>query len=129
MGRRDAARRRERLAAKLKERGGHAELLHFDELKSFVDKAKADNSVLLPVVSTLFERNEHDNRTKENSINVRGASLALLAACTADTYATMFDQRFFAIGLLNRLWIVAQRTTRRIPVPQRIASDALEPPA
>lgn len=116
----------EGLAAELKDRVDHTVLLHFDELKSFVDKAKADNSVLLPMVSTLFERNEYDNRTKDNAISVRGASLALLAACTADTYATMFDQRFFAIGLLNRLWIVADRSTQCIPVPQPIPTVALD---
>jgi hypothetical protein len=116
----------EGLAAELKERVDHTVLLHFDELKSFVDKAKADNSVLLPMVSTLFERNDYDNRTKLGSISVRGASLALLAACTAETYATTFDARFFSIGLVNRLWIVADRTTQRIAVPDPIPAAATE---
>jgi len=116
----------EGLAAELKERREHAVLLHLDEFKAFVDKARAESSVLLPMVSTLFERNDYDNRTKESAISVRGASLSLLAACTADTYATMFDQRFFAIGFLNRLWLVVDRTTQRIPVPRRIPEPDID---
>jgi hypothetical protein len=91
----------EGLAAEVKERPEL--ILHYDEFKSFVDKAKNEHSVALPMVTTLFERGEYDNRTKSERVSVRGASLSLVAACTADAYATMFDQRFFAIGLLNRL--------------------------
>jgi hypothetical protein len=39
----------------------------------------------------------------------------------------MFDQRFFAICLLNRLWLVGDRSTARIPVPQMVPEDALSP--
>src|SRR5262249_44846150 len=94
----------EGIAAELKDRSEL--LLHFDEFKAFVDKAKNEHSIALPMVATLFERGDYDNRTKTERLAVRGASLSLVAACTADTYATMFDQRFFAIGLLNRLWLV-----------------------
>ena len=101
-------------------------LLHFDEFKAFVDKAKNEHSVALPAVATLFERGDYDNRTKSERMSIRGASLSLLAACTTDTYATMFDQRFFAIGLLNRLWLVSDRATRQISVPRPIPSQDLE---
>ena len=101
-------------------------LLHTDELKAFVDKASSEHSVLLPMVSTLFERGEYDNRTKTEKVSIRGASLSLVAACTSDTYATMFDQRFFAIGLLNRLWLVSDRSTARIAVPQMIPPQEVE---
>ncbi len=101
-------------------------LLQFDELKSFVSKAQADASVLLPMVGSLFELNEYDNRTKEGSISVRKVSLSLLAACTQDTYATMFDRRFHAIGFLNRLWLVADRTTAKIAVPDPIRAQDLD---
>jgi len=114
----------EGIAAELKERSDL--LLHFDEFKSFVDKAKNENSIALPMVATLFERSEFDNRTKAERLSVRGASLSLLAACTIDTYATMFDQRFFSIGLLNRLWLVTDRTTRRIAVPKPIPHRDLD---
>jgi Protein of unknown function (DUF3987) len=113
----------EGLAAELKE--SSELILHYDEFKSFVDKAKNEHSVALPMVTTLFERGEYDNRTKTERVSVRGASLSLVAACTADTYATMFDQRFFAIGLLNRLWLVSDRSTSRIAVPQMIPERAV----
>jgi len=114
----------EGLAAELKERPEL--ILHYDEFKSFVDKAKNEHSVALPMVTTLFERGDYDNRTKTERVSVRGAALTLVAACTADTYATMFDQRFFAIGLLNRLWLVSDRSTARIAVPQMIPEPAVE---
>jgi Protein of unknown function (DUF3987) len=101
-------------------------LLLFDEFKAYVDKARADHSVVLPLTTTLFERGEFDNRTKEKKISIRGASLSLLAACTLDTYATMFDPRFFAIGLLNRLFLVVDQSTPRFAVPRPIPADTLD---
>lgn len=114
----------EGLAAELKERSDL--LLHYDEFKSFVDKAKNENNVALPMVTTLFERHEYDNRVKTERISVRGASLSLLAACTSDTYGTMFDQKFFAIGLLNRLWLVSDRTTARFALPRTVPERDVE---
>ncbi len=114
----------EGIAAELKE--SPTLILHFDELKSFVDKAKAEHSVALPMVSTLFERGDYDNRVKAERVSVRGASLSLIAACTSDTYATMFDSRFFAIGFLNRLFIVVDRTTNRIALPRVVPEPEVE---
>ncbi|MGH2368558.1 MAG: hypothetical protein ACRDI2_10170 [Chloroflexota bacterium] len=114
----------EGIAAELKE---HAELLlHFDELKTFVDKARSEHSIALPMVSTLFERGEYDNRTKDTRVSIRGASLNLLAACTRETYASIFDQKFLAIGFPNRLWLVSDRSDCRIPVPRPIPETRLE---
>ena len=115
----------EGLAAALKDQPDHSLLLHLDEAKSFVDKARAESSVLLPMVTTLFERHEYDNRTKEGSVSVRGVSLSILGACTGDTYSTMFDPRFFSIGFLNRLFLVADHTTVKIPIPQPVPANAL----
>ena len=114
----------EGMAAELKERSEL--LLHFDEFKSFVDKAKNEHSVALPMLATLFERGDYDNRTKAERLSVRGASLSLLAACTTDTYATMFDQRFFAIELLNRLWLVTDRSTAKFSVPLEMPISAVQ---
>ncbi len=113
----------EGIAAELKDRPDL--LLHFDELKAFVDKAKNEHSVALPMVSTLFERGDCDNRTKVERLSVRDATLSLVAACTADTYATMFDQKFLAIGFPNRLWLVSDRSITRIPVPRMIPEARL----
>ena len=78
------------------------------------------------MVSTLFERGEYDNRIKERKVSVRGARLSLLAACTRDTYATLFDHQFHAIGFLNRLWLVVAQATKQIsiPVPIPYAEEA-----
>jgi hypothetical protein len=114
----------EGIAAELKEHP--ALLLHFDELKSFVDKARSEHSIALPMVSTLFERAEYDNRTKDTRVSIRGAALTVLAACTRDTYACIFDQKFLAIGFPNRLWLVSDRSEARIPVPRPLPEAALE---
>jgi Protein of unknown function (DUF3987) len=98
-------------------------LLHYDEFKAFVDKSRAEHSVALPMVSTLFERGEYDNRTKEHKVSVRDARISLLAACTRDTYATLFDHQFHAIGFLNRLWLVVAHPTQSIAIPTPIPAD------
>jgi hypothetical protein len=114
----------EGIAAELKE--SPSLLLHFDELKAFVDKAKSETSVALPMVSTLFERGDYDNRVKAERVSVRGASLSLVAACTLDTYATMFSSAFHAIGFPNRLFVVVDRTTARFALPRRVPEGDVE---
>ena len=51
-----------------------------DKTIAFVDKAKNEHSVALPMVSTLFERGDYDNRTKMERLSVRDAALSLVAA-------------------------------------------------
>ena len=50
----------EGLAEVIGESGNKPFLLHYDELRSFVQKGKVDSSVLLPMVNTLFERGDYD---------------------------------------------------------------------
>ena len=95
-------------------------ILHFDEMKAFVDKAKSEHSVALPMVSTLFDRGDYDNATKQRRVQVRDASLSMVAASTPETFATIFDRQFLAIGFPNRLWLVSDRSTRRHSVPRPI---------
>lgn len=117
----------EGLAAALKDAKDGSLLLGLDEFKTFADKARIQNSVLLPMVSTLFERRDYDSRTKESNIHIRGVSLSLLAACTLDTYAAMFGRQFHDIGFLNRLWLVVDRPTRRVALPSPLPESALTP--
>jgi hypothetical protein len=91
-----------------------------------VDKARNEHSIALPMVSTLFERGDYDNRTKESKVSVRDARLSVLGACTSDTYASLFDHQFHAIGFLNRLWLVVDRSSARIAVPAPIPLTDLE---
>ena len=78
------------------------------------------------MVTSLFDSDHYDNRLKDRKIRVRDASLSLAAACTKDTYATLFDTQFIAIGFINRLWLVADQTTERIAIPRPIPIGDLE---
>ncbi|MBI1744682.1 bifunctional DNA primase/polymerase [Candidatus Acetothermia bacterium] len=98
-------------------------VLHYDELKSFVDKARIEGSVLLPTVTTLFERNHYQNAVKGRTLEIQNAFLSLVAACTPETYASMFDSRFFAIGFLNRLFLVLGEGHRRFHLPPSIPTE------
>jgi len=95
-------------------------IVHLDEMKSFVDKAKIDGSVLLPMINQLFDRHDYDNRTKHESIQIRDSSLSLVAACTKDTYARIFSPQFRDIGFFNRLWLVADSVDQRIAIPEKV---------
>jgi len=101
-------------------------LLHFDEFKAFVDKAKIDGSILLQMVGSLFERGSWGNRTKKEKIEIEDARLSMLAASTINTYETMFSQAFMAIGFLNRLWLVTGQTTKSFAVPGKLPEDRVE---
>ncbi len=116
----------EGLAAELEESDNKKVLLIFDEFKAFVDKATIQNSVLIPMVSTLFENRDYDTRTKKKSLRIRGVSLTLLAACTVETYSSMFSRTFRDIGFLNRLWLVVGSPHRRIALPESIPHEKRE---
>lgn len=100
-------------------------MLHYDELKAFVDKAKREGNTALPMVSTMFERESYDNRTKDKGIYLRQKSLSMVAASTKDTYATLFDHQFMAIGFINRLWLVTATPSKSIPIPKLIPDGSL----
>ena len=94
-----------------------ATLLVFDELKSFVSKAKIEASVLLPAVATLFDSNSYENRTKADAIKFESGHLSILAGSTIDTYSRMWSPPFLEIGFDNRLWLVPDKACRRIAIP------------
>jgi hypothetical protein len=100
-------------------------IILLDELKSFVSKAKIEGQVLLPALTTLFEGNRFENHTKTGSISLADAHISLLGACTEQTYETMWDNQFLAIGLLNRLWIVPGRSEQSCPLPPWVEDDRL----
>ena len=81
-------------------------LLVYDELKAFVGKSKADGSILLPMVCTLFETNRYESYTKDREIILNNAHLSILAASTIETYDRCWDSAFQDIGMTNRLFIV-----------------------
>jgi hypothetical protein len=95
-------------------------LLHLDELRVLVDKARPEGSIILPMLATLFERTVFDNTTKTHIISVRDAHLSLVAASTSETYAAIWTPAFLDIGFTNRLWLVTGGSERRIALPQPV---------
>jgi len=95
-------------------------LLVYDELKSFVGKAKVDNSVLLPLTATLFESNNFESHTKDREVSLTGAYLSIMAASTIETYERTWDSSFQDIGMTNRLFIVPGQGHRRFAIPGEV---------
>jgi hypothetical protein len=95
-------------------------LVCYDELKSFVDKSKVQNSNLLPMVTSMFEGENWDNVTKQSkqSVSVRGGHLSLIGCCTLDTYAEMWTTESISIGLPNRLFVLLGTRKAKVALPQ-----------
>jgi hypothetical protein len=100
-------------------------LLAYDELRSLLDKAKAQASVLLPMIAALHEGHEWDNTVKTSQIHVVNARLSLIGCATEDTYEAMWDRQALAIGLPNRLFIVAASREHKIAFPMEPDAEKL----
>jgi len=110
----------EGLAKTIKNRGYTNCLLVFDELRTFVDKAKIEGSILLSIVNTLFDETRAENHTRGHDIELENVHLSLLSACTLDTFSNLFDANFVAIGFPNRLLLVLDESKTSIPVPRDV---------
>ncbi len=110
----------EGLAKTISKRGYTNCLLVFDELRTFVEKAKIEGSILLSIVNSLFEETRAENHTKGHSIELQDVHLSLLSACTLDTFSNLFDAHFIAIGFPNRLLLVLDEARERIPIPREV---------
>jgi hypothetical protein len=113
----------EGLAKTIQKRGYTNCLLVFDELRTFVDKAKIEGSILLSIVNTLFDETRAENHTKGHDIELENVHLSLLSACTLDTFANLFDANFVAIGFPNRLLLVLDESKTSIPVPRDVPPE------
>jgi signal transduction histidine kinase len=113
----------EGLAKTIQKRGYTNCLLVFDELRTFVDKAKIEGSILLSIVNTLFDETRAENHTKGHDIELENVHLSLLSACTLDTFANLFDANFVAIGFPNRLLLVLDESKASIPVPRDVPPE------
>jgi hypothetical protein len=105
-----------------------AMVMAYDELSAFVDKSRVQSSVLMPMVTSLFEGHNWDNVTKDSnaSISIRGAQLSLLGCCTTDTYSRMWSQEAIAIGFPNRLWVVGADRKRKVAWPESPAEGEVQ---
>ncbi len=95
-------------------------LLVYDELKSFVNKAQIEGSILLQCVCSLFESNVFHSSTKKNSISLDDVYLSLLGASTLETYQRMWTPAFLDIGFINRLFVIIGSTERKFAIPRKI---------
>lgn len=108
----------EGLAKKLKK--CNSLLLYYDEFKSFISKAKIQNSTLLQCVNSLFESNRYENQTSKSEILIENGYLSMLAASTLQTYEAAWDKSFVDIGFNNRLFIVPGTSQRKHPLPSKV---------
>ncbi len=93
-------------------------LIVYDELRSFVEKAKQKGSTLLPFLTSMFEGEDYDNTTVKRPVSVRGCHVGLIGACTLDTFADMWSSEFTSIGFPNRLFLVKGSPQHRISLPE-----------
>jgi hypothetical protein len=91
-----------------------------DELKALLNKCKIDGSVLLPCLSSLFEKNYYEAITKTRKIDVPKAYLSILAASTIATYENIWTSQFIDIGFPNRIFIVPGKGEKKHPIPQKV---------
>ncbi len=114
----------EGLQRKLKE--APETLLFLDEFKHFVGKCKIQNSVLLPCVNTFFESNRYESWTAKKEIFIPDGALSILAACTLQTYESVWDQSFTDIGFNNRLFLVPGSGKREYSLPGKVPDHKVQ---
>jgi hypothetical protein len=103
-------------------------LLAFDELRAFVDKTKVQGSVLLPMVTALFEQNKWENITKnkKHSEPIENAHLSILGCCTTATFSDMWTSEAVSIGFPNRLFVVNADRTCKVAWPKSPDEEVLK---
>ena len=105
---------------------GFPVLLLFDEFRAFVNKASMKNQNLLSMTATLFHSTRYENVTKEKSIVIDDGHLAMVGACTVETYQKMFTPDFRDMGVLNRILLVGGKRTHLRPLPMMIPHHKLQ---
>ena len=101
-------------------------VLAIDELKQVLQKTQIRGSVLLPMITSLYERIDYENQTKDASISLDEGRLAILANSTLDTFESLWDHEAQAIGLVNRMFLVTNAGKARVAWPRSPAKAILE---
>jgi hypothetical protein len=101
-------------------------VLAIDELKQLLQKTQIRGSVLLPMITSLYERTDYENYTKEAAILLNDARLSIMANSTLDTYESLWDHESLAIGLVNRLYLVTNSPRPKVARPKPPNSLALQ---
>lgn len=93
-------------------------VLLFDELRRFEAKASIQGSALLPMVNQMFESNRYQNLTKGQDLKIEDGHLAFISNSTEQTWQELHGgSEFKDIGFLNRMFLVAGNTEKRMPRP------------
>ncbi len=101
-------------------------LLIFDEFRAFVNKAAMKNQNLLSMTASLFHSTRYENVTKEKAIRIEDGHLAIIGACTVETYQKMFTPEFRDMGVLNRILLIGGTRTHLRPLPMVIPHHTLQ---
>jgi len=105
--------------AKRMENAPHLVLV-YDEFRQFSSKCRIEGSVLLSMVTSLFENNHYENYTKTVEVKLENVHLSMLAASTIPTWDATYDPSFSDIGFLNRIFLVPGLGKRRFALPVEI---------
>lgn len=101
-------------------------VLAIDELKQLLQKTQIRGSVLLPMITSLYERTDYENQTKDSAISLDDGRLSMMANSTIDTFEGLWDHEALAIGLVNRLWLVTNDPKARVAIPKPVNMEALQ---
>lgn len=93
-------------------------VLAIDELKYLLQKTQIRGSVLLPMVTALFEQTSYQNEVKDSAICLSDARLSMVANCTTETFDVLWDHEALAIGLVNRLLLVSNERKPKVAWPK-----------
>lgn len=103
-------------------------LLQIDELATIFQKFEIKSSTLLPMLTSLFERNiwQNELRDTRKSFNIQEAYVSMIAACTIATFGRLFGlANALAIGFLNRLTLVYGEKEKDVALPSAPDNYAL----
>ena len=99
----------------------------FDELAMFLDKTQQKGSVLLGLITSLYEQSYWSNplKDKNKSITITDGHLSLIACSTCETFDRIWTRESLNIGILNRLFLVKGSNTRSVSIPRDPNPDEL----
>jgi hypothetical protein len=78
------------------------------------------------MITSLYERTDYENYTKEAAILLDDARLSIMANSTLDTYESLWDHESLAIGLVNRLLLITNSPRPRVARPKPPSGSALQ---
>jgi hypothetical protein len=97
-------------------------LLFSDELRRVLNKGANVGNTILPVISTLADSTEYNNRLAKEKIAIENAHLSWMTMCPTSAFENSWKSAFSDIGLDNRLFIVPGAGVR-CGIPEAVEID------